>query len=297
TAQLAWISVADGTFRVLRSLDWRRPGRPKLSPDGRYIAYSALKNQDSEDSHIYVLAADGSSEKEIVTRSGANEAPVWTLDGSRILFTSYRSGTYDLWSVALSGSGRGGDPSLIQPDIGKILPIGLTRSGSFYYVHERGAENVFLANLKEGRVEAPLVRLTESFAGSNRGPAWSPDGKFIAFKRRGEGNRIGYDLVVHALDTGAEQIYSSNTLAGVPAKPLWLHDGTGLVLAMADRQERISFHRLNLKTGQFTEVLAPDTSYLSLAALSPDDHTLYLKNSDGVASYNLRTGDYGQVVS
>jgi len=294
TAQFAWVSVADGTFKVLRSLDWRRPSRPKLSPDGRTIAYSALANQDSEDSHIYLLAADGSSERELVTRGGTNEAPAWTADSAHILFTSYRSGTYDLWSAPV----RGGDPSLLQRDIGKILPIGVTRSGSFYYVNERGAENVFLAQLDpDGKVRGPLSKLSDKFAGSNRGPAWSPDGKFIAFKRRGQGNRIGYDLVVRSLETGAERTYSSNTLVGVPARPLWLHDGSGLVLAMADRQERISFHRVNLKTGQFTEVLAPDTSYLSLAALSPDDHTLYLKNSDGVASYNLRTGDYGQVVS
>lgn len=312
TAQFAWVSVADGTFKVLRSLDWRRPGRPKLSPDGRTIAYSALVNQDagqdSEDSRIYLLAADGSSEREIVHRSGVNEAPVWTPDGQRILFTTYRPAdpaTYDLWSVPV---GRG-EPSLIKSDVGKILPIGMTGSGSFYYVHQRGAENVFLASLDlAGKVQGPLVGLTENFAGSNRGPAWSPDGKFIAFKRRAEGNRIGYDLVIHSVETGAERTFSSNTIsgntmAGVPAPPLWLHDGSGLVLAMADRQERISFYRVDLNTGAFTQVLDPDTSYLSLAALSPDDKILYVtvrdevRNTGGVASYNLATGDYGQVFS
>src|SRR5579862_2461308 len=30
TAQIAWVSLADGSFKVLKSLDWRRPGRPVL---------------------------------------------------------------------------------------------------------------------------------------------------------------------------------------------------------------------------------------------------------------------------
>ena len=300
TAQLAWVSVADGSFRVLRSLDWRRPGAPSLSPNGRWIAYSALERQDSENSHIYLLAADGSSEKELIGGSGVNEAPVWTPDGSGILFLSDRSGTFDLWKVA-----TGGAPSEMKTDVGKIHPIGLTRSGSLFYVSHRGTENVFLADLESDarKVGAPLVRLSDNFAGSNRGPAWSPDGKFIAFKRRTSGNRPGYDLVIRSIETGQERIYASSRLVGVPARPLWSRDSKSLLLAMADRQERISYQRLDRNSGEFTEVLAPDTSYLSVSALSPDESTLYVtfhdeqKHTGGVAAYDLATGDYRTVFS
>jgi len=300
TAQLAWVSVADGSFRVLRSLDWRRPGAPSLSPNGRWIAYSALERQDSENSHIYLLAADGSSEKELIGGSGVNEAPVWTPDGSGILFLSDRSGTFDLWKVAI-----GWVPSKVTADVGKIHPIGLTRSGSLFYVSHRGTENVFLADLESDarKVGAPLVRLSDNFAGSNRGPAWSPDGKFIAFKRRTSGNRPGYDLVIRSIETGQERIYASSRLVGVPARPLWSRDSKSLLLAMADRQERISYQRLDRNSGEFTEVLAPDTSYLSVSALSPDESTLYVtfhdeqKHTGGVAAYDLATGDYRTVFS
>ena len=305
TAQIAWVSIADGSFRVLRSLDWRRPGAPSLSPDGRFIAYSALENQDSENSHIYLLAADGSSEKELVGGSGVNEAPVWTPDGSGILFLSDRSGTFDLWKVAVGGPQSNSAPSRLRAGVGKIHPIGMTRSGSLFYVSHRGTENVFLADLDAGtkKVGAPLVRLSDNFAGSNRGPAWSPDGKFIAFKRRTSGNRPGYGLVIRSIETGQERIYASGRLVGVPARPLWSRDGKSLLLAMADRQERISYQRLDRNSGDFAEVLAPDASYLSVSALSPDESTLYVtfqdeqKHTGGIAAYDLATGDYRTVFS
>jgi hypothetical protein len=53
TGQIVWVSAADGTVKVLKPLEWRLSGgigaigatvhsRPSLSPDGRYVAYTAL---------------------------------------------------------------------------------------------------------------------------------------------------------------------------------------------------------------------------------------------------------------
>jgi Tol biopolymer transport system component len=299
TAQIAWVSVADGAIKGLRSLEWRHPTRPSLSPDGRYIAYSALESSDSADSHIYVLTADGARETEVVKTAGINEAPVWTPDGARLLFVSNRSGSLDLWSVPVRDGKAAGAASLERPAIGKILPIGIAPSGSFYYVRDRGEENVFIANIAAdgGKVGGPAAILTENSAGSNRSPAWSPDGKFIAFKRRGAGNHLGYDLVVRAVATGEEKTYTSNSMAGSQTQPVWFHDGKGILLAMADNQNKTSYHRLDLKSGEFTEVVAPDPLFLSLSALSPDDKTVYIalhddkKEPGGIVAVDLATGE------
>ncbi len=79
-------------------------------PTGGTSAYSALAFNpskvppaptDRKDQHIYILAADGSSEAEIVKASGVNRDPAWTPDGKHILFVSDRSGKFDLWSIAV----------------------------------------------------------------------------------------------------------------------------------------------------------------------------------------------------
>jgi Tol biopolymer transport system component len=107
------VSVSDGAVRVLKSVEWRyynTRSHPKLSPDGLYIVYSALASNpntfppastDPKDQHIYVLAADGSSETEVVKTAGINSNPVWTPDRKHIFFTSDRSGKFDLWSISV----------------------------------------------------------------------------------------------------------------------------------------------------------------------------------------------------
>jgi cytochrome c peroxidase len=303
TAQIAWVSVADGSIRILRSLDWRRPVHPALSPDGRYIAYSALAGPDSTDSDVYVLSADGWTETEVVKAAGVNQAPVWTPDGSSILYTSDRSGTFDEWSVPVRDGKPAGEPVLIQAGIGRILPIGMAQSGAFYYVHEQGGEHVLLAGLDGNKIVGPVTALTDTAAGSNRAPSWSPDGKFVAFKRRNAGNRPGYDLVVRAVGSGEERIYAHDHLTGTITRPLWFPDGKTLLAAMSDNQQRVSFQRVDRQSGAFTEMLLPDSAYLATSALSPGGKTVYItvrdggpKKSGGIAEYDLASGGYRQVL-
>lgn len=103
---------------MLKSLEWRLQHNPSLSPDGRYIAYGALTvnpstppdpfNLDSRDQHIYILAADGSSETDLTKVAGINVHPVWSPDGANVLFISDRYGSLDLWSIPVQGGKAAG---------------------------------------------------------------------------------------------------------------------------------------------------------------------------------------------
>ncbi len=66
TAQLAWISVADGTVTTLKSFEWGTYGAAHLSPDGRFIAYDAQATQGAPDHEIRIIAADASRESVVV---------------------------------------------------------------------------------------------------------------------------------------------------------------------------------------------------------------------------------------
>ena len=60
--QIGWVSVADGSLRVLKTMDWRYPFEVSLSPDGRFIAYDFAPEEHSHQRDIFVLASDGSRE-------------------------------------------------------------------------------------------------------------------------------------------------------------------------------------------------------------------------------------------
>ncbi len=327
-----WVS---GSLKQIVSLQWRFYGvlgRPTASPDGRYIAYSALAVNPakaptrqsppaSTDQYIYVLPVDGSGSEHIVTRNaGINDAPVWTEDGTHIVFLSDRSlgdrvGTFGLWSVEVRNGEATGTPEPVPVSFpGRIDPLGISRSGSYYYQQRyNGGSNdsdVFIADLqtRENGVPGPARRLTETSAGANTAPNWSPDGKFIAFMRRrpktGNTNtssqNLVYDLVVHSIETHEEVEHpiAGNAIAGIGIAPIWFHDGKSILIGATV---------VNLKTGESKSIEVTTHSALPVnitgRALAPDDRTLYLatfdreKKSGSIVGFDLLTGDQRHIWS
>ena len=278
TWQLARVAVADGAVQVLKKLDWRIYGtssHPNFSSDGQFITYDAWAVNpskfapaptDPKDRHIYVLAADGSSETEVVKTAGINSAPVWTPDGKHILFTSDRSGKFELWSIAVQNGKAVGPASLVGHDIGNVSAMGI-HGGSYYFARrEFGAEYVNIIDYAPtGSAQGRLARALESFVG--RSPAWSPDGKLIAFKRHHPGGE-GYDLVVHSLETGDERTYLTTLGTSGPGAPVWSRDGKSIMTGTGG-----SPYRIDVRTGEFTKL--PGGGYPS-----PDDKTVYMVRRD-----------------
>src|SRR5205085_8135562 len=120
-------------------------------------------------------------------------------------------------------------------------PIAMTRSGSYYYVQDQtvggGGFNIFEAELdpSTGKQRSPARYVSEHFVGTNGSPMWSPDGKFIAFKRRSTENFEIRSLVVRSMESGEERTYRSPDWTNVsygfgPGAPKWLHDGSGFFI-------------------------------------------------------------------
>jgi Tol biopolymer transport system component len=283
--QFARVSVPDGAVTVLKPLERGLPSGPKLSPDGRYIVYSTATVRPAQpNEHIYVLAADGSSETEIVKTTGRNRNPVWTPDGKHILFTSDRSGKFDLWSIAVQNGKAAGEPSLVSTDLPRTMSAIGIRGGSYYYASQ--SEDISFLHIVDA-ASGGNTPSTEKFVGGL--PAWSPDGKSIAVKRPHTGS-AGYDLVVHSLETGEERSYLTSVGAAVGGPPIWLHDATGILTGIL-RDRGAAPYRIDLKTGEFKELPAG----VLLGVLSPDDKTTYVVRRDGktparIVSIDAKTG-------
>jgi len=289
TRQIARVSVSDGTVKVLKSLEWRydfASGRMRISPDGRYIVYSARAVNPSKfppaatdptDQHIYVLAADGSSETEIVKTAGINQDPIWAPDGKHILFISDRSGKFDLWAVAVQNGKPSGAASLVASEIGNVYAMGVHGSSYYYTSRRAGTEYVNIAEFSpSGDGQSRIVHPTESFVGIR--PAWSPDGKSISFKRHHPaGGANDYDLVVHSLETGDERTYLTNLgTSGNGGGGLWAHDGKTIITGIGPSDTSRSPYAIDLKTGTFKALPTLNAP----CALSPDDKTHYCVRND-----------------
>jgi Tol biopolymer transport system component len=285
TSQIALISVADGTTTRLTSTGTRTPWLGGFSPDGRFLVYSLRNSPSGNDGGIFAISLDGSRETTLVRGPNNDAQPVWTPDGRMAVFLSDRSGTQDLWAVHVNDGIAQGSPERVRANIGQIDNLGFSRDGSYFYEIANPQSDVYVAGINPDTLEitAQPARLSERSVGSNVGPAWSPDGRSIAFVRGTD--RRSKTLVVRSLPDGAERTLPTKIMDGFWVTgfgPRWFPDSQSLMVPDADSGQQFMFRRVDVQTGRESELFAHPwgASIYPLAALSPDGKLLYYTASE-----------------
>jgi Tol biopolymer transport system component len=289
TWKIAFISSGDGSVRVLKSLV-ERPTKLSLSPDGRFIAYDMPAADRESARDIFVLAADGSQETVVVEHRANDRIPVWSADGSQLLFVSDRSGKDALWRVPIDGGRPKGSAVLVREELGGIVPLGTTRSDVLYYVvNAQPRSDVYVAALDAAmKVTSAPSFATHRFVGSNGSPAWSHDGQYLAYRaRRGVGAGADTVLVIRALRTGEERdIPLSLSLSVDPgggAGLKWFPDGRSVLVVARERKpgqaRHLVFYRVDVTSGKAEPLLSTkaDWAYYRFndPELSADGRTIF----------------------
>ena len=277
THQIGLISVADGTARVLKTVDWSSL-KVSFSPDGRYIAYDGPQQQDSDNRDIFSVAADGSREIRLVEHPADDQLLGWTPDGNHILFASDRSGTMSAWLQRVSDGKPQGPPELVKQDVGQAQPIGFTRTGSFYYGLVIGTSDVYTAEFDPatGRVVTVAQKTAQRFIGSNFSPAWSPDGQFLAYISSRRPGLIGHRpeiISIRSLKTGEERDLSSK-LSFIWGPMRWSLDGRSILVSGKDRELQHGLFLVDAQTGEVTPAVWWGDSEIANPACFPDGKRL-----------------------
>ena len=256
TSQMALVSVRDGSVGVLKTFNERSLGRPRFSPDGRYIAYAFPQRPGSGERDIFVLALDGGRETPLVQHPANDVHPDWTPDGKRILFLSNRAGTMGAWWIQVAEGIPQGTPELVKPDLGQdIAAMGFTRNGSYYYGVQTEMRDVYIAelDLATGKLVSAPGMATQRFVGSNSSPDWSPDGRQLIFlSRRAPGVWGARALCVRSTETGAVRELASKLDRVVRVQ--WYPDGRSLLAVAQHPVGEFGRFRIDVQTGDFSPV-------------------------------------------
>ena len=76
--------------------------QPAWSPDGRRIAFWAVADDGGRD--VFTVPAAGGRSVAVTTGPAADFSPAWSPDGAYLLFSSDRSGSPNLWRVAIDST-------------------------------------------------------------------------------------------------------------------------------------------------------------------------------------------------
>jgi Tol biopolymer transport system component len=183
--------------------------RPVYSPDGTSIAFDSDGDGDRE---ILVANADGAGIPEQLTDNVGplDQGPSWSATG--ILFTSFRDGVDNLYTMNTDGTGQ-----TILVDTGQhdYQPDWSPDGTRIVFTQQAfgGGDNIFVVNA-DG--VTGLQQLTTN--GTDMDPTWSPDGNWIAFSSERAGNR---DIYVMTADGQFDTRVTTHPAADL--RPSWTH--------------------------------------------------------------------------
>jgi len=171
--------------------------------------------------NLFIIDDDGKNEKQITSGNWIDYPHSWSSDGSRILFSSDRSGNWDIYSIDPDGNSMIQLTSDSAVDFGPSISPDGTRI--VFYSNRTGFHELYLMNPDGGNV----TQLTSLGIDTDEmDPSWSPDGRRIAFTSMYNGYRNLYIINSDGSSTVPTSITSNTNASYRYWWPTWTPDGT-----------------------------------------------------------------------
>lgn len=198
---------------------------PALSPDGKQVAF-VWAGEDGDNYDIYVKQLDTETPLRLTDNPADESYPAWSPDGNTIAFVRYgeRAGIYI--KPVLGGSER--RLSFIENSVG-----GLDWSPDGRWIAFSAAadpkEPYLIALLSLETMEIKYLTFIQEEFTCDSWPAFSPDGKTIAFIRAGYSAQRDIFLIPTGGGTERRLTRFQHSIQGLD----WTSDGRSLVIAAA----------------------------------------------------------------
>lgn len=206
------------------------------SPDGRLLLIDAGAGLSTRGAGIYTMHPDGSALTRLTATSSEQIPYGFSPDGTKISFIEPKGdGTTNLYVINADGSGQ----TKLNPSYLTLFDFSMFLV-SWSPNSQRVAFSAFDSINRWGNGIAVFLVHTDGsglhpltpFGNTSQQPAWSPDGRWIAYQKSG-----GYGwpkvMVIHPDGSGSHAVTSPS--AGLGANMVWSPDSQQLMLSYGPR--------------------------------------------------------------
>jgi len=265
-----WMANWDGTRNVRLTTSKTGENTPRWSPDGRWLAF--LSSRDDEHTQLWLLDRQGGEGRKATTLQSDVDDYVWAPDGKRIALVVEDADTakpktpppivIDRFQFKQDEGGylgkqrrhlyvldveSGKTTMLTSGDYDELLPAWSPDGKSLVFVSKRRPDadrdsnwDLYVMDAAPGGSATPrqltLFEGPDNDPDTESRPAWSPDGRSIAYLQGGPLKLIYYavqKLAVMPSAGGAPRILTAALDRNV-ANPVWSSDGSSIYFQLED---------------------------------------------------------------
>ena len=239
---------------------------PAVSPDGSRVAVGVGEHGKR---NIWIYDLKRGTASRLTSNPADDTVPVWSADGSRILFSSNRAGGYDIYQKAADGLGN--EQPVFQAK-GQNKYIDDLSSDGRYAIYDTGSgpNTTQLWGLPLFGDRNPFAFVQGTFGA--HAARFSPNGQYVAYSSNETGRAEIY-VQTFPQQTGKWQISSSGG-----EQPMWRRDGKELFyIAPDDKLMSVPVNtsasfQLGVATPLFQSQLAPIPFWRNNYFPFPDGH-------------------------
>jgi eukaryotic-like serine/threonine-protein kinase len=171
-----WVSDSYGqNGRELVSTRKTGNSAPRFSPDGREIAFAA--SLGGPYGELEIVNPESGEVRQLTDDGALVLSPAWSADGRYIYFASSRGGTLNIWKITANG----GEPEQITSGQGDDAQLDISADGKrIVFSSFRVNDNLVQLDLDASGQQSPRLLIADA-ARNQFGPAYSPDGKHLAY--------------------------------------------------------------------------------------------------------------------